>query len=300
MEKNVYPVIHEVGMRDGLQIEKQTLPKDKKIKWIETLIDCGVDIIQIGSFVRADKLPQMADTDELFKHFSKNGKKNKNTILSGLVLNEKGLDRALDSNVEMICMGVSASETYSKKNTGMTTDEALRQIIPMVKKSISFGRRVQVSVQNAFGCSYEGQIAQEKVIDIVKKYLDAGATIISIADSSGMANPSHVESLFEHVLNLSSGVEYACHFHETYGLGLANVYSAYKIGVKYFESSFGGLGGSPFSLNSSGNVCSEDMVHMFQSMGERKDINIAALISVAKEAEEFFGHKLPGILMHRR
>jgi hydroxymethylglutaryl-CoA lyase len=307
-------VIHEVGMRDGLQIEKKTVPTEQKIKWIESLMDSGVDIIQVGSFVHPEKVPQMADTDTLFRYFSTKGKKNlpddalqsaqrqagKNVILSGLVLNEKGLDRGLNCGVEMFCMGVSASETHSKKNTGMTTSEALDRIIPMAKKALSAGKKVQVSVQSAFGCSYEGAIPEEKVIDIVKRYLDAEIKMISLADTSGMANPMQVEKLFSTILKLAPDIECACHFHDTYGLGLANVYAAYKTGVKYFESAFAGLGGCPFTAKTSGNVCTEDMAHMFQSMGIRQDINLKSLISISKQAEQFFERKLPGVVCKTR
>lgn len=289
-------IIHEVGMRDGLQIEKKTVPAEQKIRWIESLMDSMVDIIQVGSFVHPEKVPQMADTDSLFSHFSTKGKKNKNVVLSGLVLNEKGLERGLNCGVEMFCMGVSASETHSKKNTGMSVAEAVERIIPMAKKAVSAGKKVQVSVQSAFGCSYEGAIPEEKVIDIVKRYMDAGIKMISLADTSGMANPLQAEKFFSAILKMAPGIECACHFHDTYGLGLANVYAAYRTGVRYFESAFAGLGGCPFTAKTSGNVCTEDMAHMFQSMGLRRDIKIETLISIAKESEQFFDRKLPGII----
>ncbi len=154
--------IHEVGMRDGLQVEQKIVPTEIKIKWIKELLKTGVDIIQVGSFVHPVKVPTMADTDELFKYFSNPENKNSNTVLSGLVLNEKGLERGMGVGVEMFCMGVSASETHSKKNTGMTTDEALQRIIPMAKNAMSAGKDVQVSVQSAFGCGFEGIIPERK------------------------------------------------------------------------------------------------------------------------------------------
>jgi hydroxymethylglutaryl-CoA lyase len=239
--------IHEVGPRDGLQAEKEAVPLEVRIRWIDGLLDSGIDIIQLGSFVNPEKVPQMADTDALFGHFAEVGEEGKAVILSALVLNEKGLERGLSCGVEMFCMGVSASETHSQRNTGMTTDEALGRIVPMAKKALAEGKRVQASVQSAFGCGFEGPIAREKVLDIVKAYLDAGIRTVSLADTAGHAQPMQVEELYSSIRRLDATVEMACHFHNTYGLGLANCYAALKSGVTYFESAFGGLGGCPFT-----------------------------------------------------
>jgi len=286
--------IHEVGMRDGLQVEQQIVPTETKIKWIKELLETGVDIIQVGSFVHPVKVPTMADTDELFKYFSNPDNKNSNTVLSGLVLNEKGLERGMGVGVEMFCMGVSASETHSKKNTGMSTDEALQRIIPMAKIAVASGKQVQVSVQSAFGCGFEGIIPKERVIGIVEKYLENGILNISLADTAGHANPMQVEDIISSIYKLNPNTNLACHFHDTYGMGIANCYMAFKNGVKYFESAFAGLGGCPFTAKASGNVCTEDLVNMFNRFGIRKDIDLKKIISIAKEAELFFGRELPG------
>jgi len=290
-------IIHEVGMRDGLQVEQQIVPTETKIKWIKELFQTNIDIIQIGSFVHTVKVPTMADTDELFKYFSIPENKNSNTILSGLVLNEKGLDRGMSVGVEMFCMGVSASETHSKKNTGMTTDEALQRIIAMAKNAINAGKKVQVSVQSAFGCGFEGEIPLDRVINIINKYLENDIKNISLADTAGHAFPKQVEEMITAINNISSDVNIACHFHDTYGLGIANCYTAYQNGVKYFESAFAGLGGCPFTAKASGNVCTDDLINMFQKMGIRKDIDLKKIIEIAKEAEEFFGRELPGKIL---
>ena len=289
--------IHEVGPRDGLQVENTTVPVEEKIRWIEGLFTSGIDIIQLGSFVHPKKVPQMADTDELFRYFSKTGNKPENVTLSGLVLNEKGLERGLACGVEMFCMGVSASETHSKKNTGMTPNEAQVRILSMAKEAQAAGKKVQASVQSAFGCGFEGPIAKEKVLDIVKAYLDAGIRNISLADTAGHAQPEQVEDLFSTIRQLDSKVEMACHFHNTYGLGLANCYVALKSGVKYFESAFGGLGGCPFTKLPAGNVSTEDLVHSLQRMGLRKDIKLDTLLDVARQVSAFFNRELPGFIL---
>jgi len=288
--------IHEVGPRDGLQMEKQTVPSERKIAWIQRLAEAGVDIIQVGSFVHPEKVPQMADTDKLFEHFTKPNRKLPNVQLSGLVLNEKGLERGLACGVDMFCMGVSASETHSRKNTGMSTDEATGRIISMAKDALKEGKRVQLSVQSAFGCGFEGVVLPERVLSIVQKYLESGIRNISIADTAGHAIPDQVTHLFQEIFRLDPSVECACHFHNTYGMGMANCQAAMQLGVSYFESSFAGLGGCPFTKVAAGNVCTEDFIHFLQRKGLRTDIDLAKLIEISKDVAEFFGREMPGLV----
>ena len=287
-------IIHEVGLRDGLQMESEIVPTITKLQWIETLAQANVDIIQVGSFVNPKVLPQMADTDEIFAELNTRNDLPKNVKFSALILNEKGLERALKANVEMICMGVSASETHSKKNTGMTTSEALERIIAIAKTAMQEGKEVQVSVQSAFGCGYEGEIPEDRVYRIVERYFSEGIKKISLADTSGYAFPSKVERMFRTIQKMEPNAEFACHFHNTYGLGIVNSYVAIQNGVKYIETAFGGLGGCPFTKQPAGNVCTEDFVYMLQKMGLRKDIDIGKIISVTKYACGFFMKDLPG------
>lgn len=289
--------IHEVGLRDGLQVEKSTVPLEEKVGWIDSLLGSGVDIIQLGSFVSAEKVPQMADTDELFRHYSSSANKPAEVILSCLVLNEKGLERGMACGAEMFCMGVSASDTHSRRNTNMGTEEALTRIITMAKSVLAAGKRVQVSVQSAFGCGFEGAIPSERVLTIVKQYVDAGIKNISLADTAGHAQPLQVEELYTAIVGLDNDLELACHFHNTYGLGLANCYAALRNGVTYFESAFGGLGGCPFTKLPAGNVCTEDLVHSLQRMGIRRDIALTILIDTAKQVSTYFNRELPGMVL---
>lgn len=289
-------IIHEVGMRDGLQAENEIVPTEQKIKWIRQLAETGVDIIQTGSFVNPKRMPQMADTDELFKYFSLPENKIPNVILSGLVLNEKGLERGMACGVDMFCMGVSASETHSMKNTGMSTSEATEKIISMAKAAMNAGKKVQASVQSAFGCGYEGKISEEKVLSLVRKFVDNGVRSISLADTAGHAIPDQVERLFSSILSIDPSVETVCHFHNTYGMGMANAYAAFKVGVRTFESSFAGLGGCPFTAVAAGNVTTEDLVYMFQKMNLKNNISVDKLIALSKEASEYFKRELPGVI----
>ncbi|TFG77350.1 MAG: hydroxymethylglutaryl-CoA lyase [Chrysiogenales bacterium] len=289
--------IHEVGLRDGLQIEKQTVPFEKKVEWVEGLLASGIDMIQLGSFVNPEKVPQMADSDKLFSHFSQAGKKPSEVIFSGLVLNERGLERGLAFGVDMFCMGVSASDTHSRKNTGKSTEEAVGQIIAMAQAAMKAQKRIQVSIQSAFGCGFEGAIPQERIFSIVDRYLAAGIRNISLADTAGHAYPQQVESLYAEILKRDSQVELACHFHNTYGLGLANCYAALKAGVKYFEAALGGLGGCPFTKVAAGNVCTEDLVHSLQRQDLVLDINLDKLMEIARDVGSFFNRDLPGSIL---
>lgn len=287
-------IIHEVGLRDGLQMEERTVPTETKIQWIEFLLDSGVDIIQIGSFVNPEKVPQMADTDELFKYFNQPGRKPENVVLSGLVLNERGFDRGMESGVDMFCMGVSASETHSMKNTGMTIAEAEERIIKIARKAMDNNKKIQCSVQSAFGCGFEGEIPEERVINIVRKYIDAGIKNISLADTAGYAKPDQVNRLFSAILEIDPEVELACHFHNTYGMGLVNCLKALQLGVKYFEAAFAGLGGCPFTKSPVGNVATETLVQSLHAKGIRKDIKLDVLIGIAKIVNYYFQRDLPG------
>ncbi|MDY0111092.1 MAG: hydroxymethylglutaryl-CoA lyase [Candidatus Krumholzibacteria bacterium] len=290
-------IIHEVGPRDGLQVEKQAVPFERKVAWIEGLAAAGVDIIQLGSFVHPEKVPQMADTDRLFTHFSAAANRPAGVVFSGLVLNERGLERGLACGVDMFCMGVSASETHSRKNTGMSPGEALARIVPMAKQAQAAGKLVQVSVQSAFGCGFEGPIPRERVLALVQDYLAAGVQAISLADTAGHANPAQVEELLGAIKALDPAVQLTAHFHNTYGLGLANCWAAMKAGARSLEAACGGLGGCPFTKVPAGNVSTEDLVHTLQRMGLRRDIDLEALVEVARDIGRFFDRELPGFIL---
>ncbi len=290
-------ILHEVGLRDGLQIEKAIVPTAQKIAWVQALDAAGVDMVQAGSFVHQQKVPQMADTDDLFRHFQDPANRPAKARLTALVLNEKGLDRGFACGVTYFCMGVSASDTHSRKNTGMSTAEATERIIAMGRRALEAGADVQVSVQSAFGCGFEGPIPEARVLDLARRFHDAGLRQISLADTAGHATPDQVERLFTAVQAIDPSIECACHLHNTYGMGLANAYAALRAGVKYFEAAFGGLGGCPFTKITGGNVCTEDLVHMLQRMGYRPDVKLDALVDLARAVGAFLGRDLTGALV---
>jgi hydroxymethylglutaryl-CoA lyase len=287
-------VLHEVGPRDGLQMERQAVPTDTKEAWVRALLAAGVDIVQVGSFVHPDKVPQMADTDELFRRLS--ASRPARGLLSGLVLNEKGLERGLKCGVDLFCVGASASDTHSRRNTGMASHEALRRIIAVAREAQAAGKAVQVSVQSAFGCGFEGPVAEARVLDMVRAYVDAGLRQVSLADTAGHAYPGQVTRLFTAVSELAPDIQCTCHVHNTYGLGMANIYAALGAGVAAVETSFAGLGGCPFTKVAAGNVATEDFVHALQLAGERTDVDLGALGRVAREVASHFGREMSGFV----
>jgi hydroxymethylglutaryl-CoA lyase len=285
------PLLHEVGPRDGLQMESRVVPTEVKEAWLRRLLGSGLDLVQVGSFVHPEKVPQMADTDELFRRLS--GLPGPRATLSGLVLNEKGLDRALACGVELVCLGVSASDTHSRKNTGMGSGEALQRIVATARQALAAGRQVQVSVQSAFGCGFEGPVPDDRVLAMVRAYLEAGLDHVSLADTAGHAHPDQVKRLFGKVLALGPA-QCTAHFHDTYGLGMANVYAALGEGVACFETSFAGLGGCPFTKVAAGNVATEDLAHGLRRAGRRQDLDLPALIALAKDVAAFFQRDMTG------
>jgi len=285
-------VVHEVGPRDGLQMERQVVPIDTREDWIRRVMESGVDIVQVGSFVHPVKVPQMADTDELIRRLVDD--KRSDIVIAGLALNERGLDRGMECGVEMFCLGASASETHSRKNTGMATMEATHRIIASAKQAVAAGKKVQVSVQSAFGCGFEGPVSEERVLEMVRAYVEAGLLNISLADTAGHAHPQQVERLFAAVFDLDPDIECTCHFHNTYGLGMANIMAAMRAGVTSFETSFAGLGGCPFTKVAAGNVATEDFVNALKLQGLREDVDLDRLIGVAGDVAGYFEREMPG------
>ena len=285
-------VVHEVGPRDGLQMERQVVPIDTKEDWIRRTMESGVDIVQVGSFVHPVKVPQMADTDDLIRRLVSD--KRSKVIIAGLALNERGMERGLECGVEMFALGASASETHSLKNTGMASMDATHHIITAGQKALAAGKKVQVSVQSAFGCGFEGPVSEDRVLEMAAAYVDAGLFSISLADTAGHAHPAQVERLFSAVLKLDPNVECTCHFHNTYGLGMANIMAAMRVGVTSFETSFAGLGGCPFTKVAAGNVATEDFVNALQLQGLREDIELGQLIGVAGDVAQYFEREMPG------
>lgn len=287
MGKNI--IIHEVGLRDGLQNENLIVDTETKLKWALELANSNLNIIQLGSFVNPSKVPQMADTDKLFELIKKQGLKTK---FSALILNRKGLDRALQTGVDIICTGVSVSNTHSLKNTGMDTETALETVIDITKIIKEHNIDYQVSIQSAFGCGYEGRIDEGKVLAIATKLIDNGILNISLADTSGYAYPEKVRRIIEAIKNIEPLVRITVHFHNTFGLGIANTIEAINSGAEVIETAIGGLGGCPFTKVAAGNVSTEDFVNYLQRKKERMDISLYNLLNLSKKISIYFNKEL--------
>ena len=283
-------LLEDEALRDGLQIESQIFTMDQKIELFNLLKEAGTKRIQVGSFVHPKIVPQMADTDELIQRL---GKQN-DTVISALILNGKGLDRALACAVPHVSMSVSISDSHSRKNARRSASEALVSMVDLIRQARSQGLLVRAGLQSAFGCVYEGNISELAVLAAAEQMAEAGVNEINLADSSGMANPKSVRSLVELVAGKLPEVGLSLHFHDTRGMGLVNMFSGYEAGVRVFDVCAGGLGGCPFVKGAAGNVPSEDAVNMFESMGIDTGIDMEKMIKATAYLEKTLNRSLPG------
>jgi hydroxymethylglutaryl-CoA lyase len=286
--------LEEQGLRDGLQTLPEVIPTEVKLRWIEQLEKAGVKRIQVGSFVHPKLVPQMADTDQLFNQI----KKKEGIVYSALALNIKGVERALSCGVDHLAISLSASNTHSIKNSGMTLEEAKVSLAKMVVKAKSGGVVVRAGIQCAFGCRFEGIVDPRVVKDLTKFILDLGVDELALADSTGMADPVTMTYMLEDILIEAFGVPVIMHLHNTENKGLANVYAAVKAGVRLFDTAFGGLGGCPFIKGATGNIATEDTIHMLRQMGYDTGVDIIAVSKISLEIESMLGHQLPGAMHH--
>ncbi|MGQ9696180.1 MAG: hydroxymethylglutaryl-CoA lyase [Thermodesulfobacteriota bacterium] len=291
MERVDQVFLEDEVLRDGLQMESRIFSLEEKIKIFELLVEAGVPRIQVGSFVHPKLVPQMADTDVLIKELKK---KPGRPLLTALILNERGLTRALDCGLEHVSMSISASDTHSKLNTNRSSAEALKEMVNLIAQAKKHGLMVRAGVQCAFGCVYEGRIAEGKVLSAAEAMVQAGADELNLADTTGMGQPRQVRSLVKMVKKNLPQVKISLHLHDTRGLGLTNMFVAYEEGVNIFDVCAGGLGGCPFIKGAAGNVPTEDAAHMFASMGVETGIDLQNLIKVVEELERILEHLLPG------
>ncbi|NRB52075.1 MAG: hydroxymethylglutaryl-CoA lyase [Saprospiraceae bacterium] len=285
-------ILEEQGLRDGFQNLEKIVPTDMKLRLIDQLIDAGLQRIQVASFVHPKWVPQMADADTLCLQL----KKREGIVYSGLVLNLKGVERGLAAGLDHLACSISASNTHSQKNARKTLAEAKSAFKEMVKVSQAGSAKVRGGIQCAFGCRYEGKIAEAHVLDMVKHHLDQGIDELALADSTGMANPRQMRDLMGKVVELAKGKPVILHLHNTENKGLANVFAALEAGVKYFDTAFGGLGGCPFIKSATGNIATEDTAHMLHQMGYETGIDIGKLAVISEELQTYLGHELQGQL----
>jgi hydroxymethylglutaryl-CoA lyase len=276
--------IVEVGPRDGLQNEAKTISTDKKAQFIAMLAASGLKDIEVASFVHPKWVPQLADAAELISRLERLP----NVRYSALVPNMKGLERAIETGIRRIAVFTAASETFNKKNINMGIDESIQVFRPVVERALEEGISVRGYVSTCFVCPYEGPVAKEKVGSVAKALFDLGVDEVSIGDTIGGATPKDVESTGGYLLQQFPVEKLAMHFHDTYGMAVANVYQSLQMGFSTFDSSAGGLGGCPYAPGASGNLATEDLLYLLDRLG----IQTGVSLSLIRRASRFIAMEL--------
>lgn len=284
----------EVGPRDGFQFEKQMIPTSMKVEIIKDLVAAGLKNIQVASFVNPSRVPQMADAEEVVCGLPEPD----GVTFSGLVLNTRGVQRALEAGLDHVELSISVSDTHSRKNAGMDFERARAAMEEMIELAHSKAMVVRAGIQCAFGCVYEGDVSPKRIVDLVHYYLSRGVDTIALSDTTGMADPLSIKKMMKTVIPECGNIPLVLHLHDTRGLGLANLMAALACGVDQFDTALAGMGGCPFVAGAAGNIATEDTVNLLESMGISTGIDIAAVGKCSNRLEKFLGKQFPG-KMHR-
>ncbi len=283
-------LIQEVAPRDGLQIEPQWIETTEKILLIDCLSAIGFRRIEVSSFVSPKAVPTLRDARDVFASI----RRRPGTVYTALIPNRKGAELALAARADELNFVMSASETHNRANMNMTHDGSLASLGEIIELAHAADALVNATIATAFGCPFEGAQPSGKVLDIVKRYLDLGADSVTLADTTGMANPNQVSRLVAEALTLLPSDRLTLHFHNTRGLGLVNVLAAHNSGARRFDAALGGLGGCPFAPGATGNVCTEDLVNLCHEIGLRTGLDLDRLIDLSKRLPALVGHDVPG------
>jgi|TARA_B110000238_G_C16136237_1_gene443830 hydroxymethylglutaryl-CoA lyase len=279
--------VREVGLRDGLQLVKRTLPTDIKIEWCQTQAACGFREMEVTSFVPPKVIPQFADAESVLKA----AQSISNMRAAVLVPNLKWGLQALDHGAKKITFVLSVSEAHNMANVRRTTDTSIAEFSELIAERNCRGLQdsvmMSVALATTFGCSLQGEVAEPRVYNVAEQVLMAGAQELNMADTVGYGNPIQVKRIFTEILQLADKVQVAAHFHDTRGMGLANAVAALEAGVREFDASLGGLGGCPFAKGASGNIATEDCVYLLESLGFATGINILAMLEVRKNLKNW-------------
>jgi hydroxymethylglutaryl-CoA lyase len=282
----------EVGPRDGLQIVQEFVPTEKKIELVDALFASGIGRMEVTSFVHPKFVPQLRDAAEVLSGIKRDGR-----ACMAMVPNMKGAERALEARVDMLDVIVSASESHNRSNVRRSIDESLEGFGPIFDLAKEAGVLVRASLATSFGCPFEGDVPVNQVLRVCRRLDELGVMEVALCDTTGMANPVQVSKVVRACLDEMPGLQWAAHFHNTRGAGSANLLAALMEGITIFDASIGGLGGCPFAPGATGNVPTEDMVHMLHEMGIETGIDLPALIATSHLAEEIIGDVLPGQVM---
>jgi hydroxymethylglutaryl-CoA lyase len=281
--------IREVGPRDGLQNEEVILSTAQKLQLIDALGAAGLNQIEAGSFVRPQKVPQMADTAEVFAQIGRRP----GVIYSAIAPNELGARRAVAAGADMVQVFLSASESHNRSNVNMSVERSLAHVANMAMIMRGAGRPFDAVVSVAFGCPFEGDVPIERVLELCARLLDLGAEQLTLGDTTGMAHPVLVQRTVLAFRERFPRLPLRLHLHSARGAGLANILAAMQVGVAAFDSSVGGIGGCPFAPGAPGNLCTEDLVHMLHEMGVATGLDLPALIGTSRMLEAMLGHEVP-------
>lgn len=282
--------VHEVVTRDGFQIEPRFVPTEQKIALVDALSQTGLAKIEVTSFVSPKAVPNLGDAEAVSAGIARDPA----VRYVALIANARGAERALAARLDEVNLVVSVSETHNRSNVRRSTDasfEGFREIMGWLRGT---GVNATGALATAFGCPFEGEVPAERVIALAERYAGLGVSGVTLADTTGMANPRQVMALAARVRERLPGLEVALHFHNTRGMGLANVLAGLQAGVDRYEGSLGGLGGCPFAPGATGNICTEDLVHMLQAMGYETGVSLDRLLAAARRLREIVGHELPG------
>jgi hydroxymethylglutaryl-CoA lyase len=288
-----FVLVTEVGTRDGFQSEPEFIPTEVKAELINALIDAGVTSFEATSFVSPRAVPQLADASQVMDLI----KRRSGVRLTALVPNARGAERAAAAKVDMMACFVSASETHCQANLNKSIDGALADFAEFAPIAQKYGITLRGAVATAFGCPFEGEVSIDNILKIVAAYREKGVRHISLGDTTGMATPPVVTRTVDAIRARFPEMIIALHFHNTRGIGLANVMNGLELGVREYESSFGGLGGCPFAPGATGNICTEDLVYLLHECGYETGIDLDALGAVARRVQEVMHRDLPGQFM---
>ena len=285
--------ITEVGPRDGFQAERGFISTAQKIEFIDRLIEAGVPRIEATSFVSPRAVPQLADAEEVMRGVDRT----RGGVLAALVPNKRGALRAAEAGVDEMVVFLSASESHNRKNVNRGIEESLAGFEEVARVAEEAGTPVYGAISTAFGCPFEGDVPAERVGGIARRLQQMGLAGVSLGDTTGMATPPLVATAVSAVREAAPGLGLGLHFHNTRGIGLANVMAGLDLGVDKYEGSFGGIGGCPFAPKATGNICTEDLVYLLEEMSIGTGIDLRKLSGIACDVEATVGHALPGQIM---
>lgn len=286
----------EVGLRDGLQNESVHLSVEQRLEMLEGLANAGLKRLEVGAFVREDKIPQMAGSKQLLalaQDYKKQKRIPRNAEFSVLIPNLHGWKEAEQVSPHEVAIFASCTESFSQKNINCSIAESFERFKPVVEAAKKKRLKVRGYLSVCFGCPYEGAVPEKQVLAVVKKMIDLKVDEISIGDTIGVANVGQVQSLFKKLKKLVPAKKLAGHFHDTRGQALANILAAYEMGIRTFDTSLGGLGGCPYAPGSSGNVATEDVVYMFNGMKVKTGVDLQKLINLNHNVANWMGKSLP-------